>query len=151
MATHKASDSELLVKYSRFSLYFALALLLALGTYAVLILVFPDSSAAAMGHRLFVMLPIAIVIVLASLRSSLHGVRAHPREAAMKALRNDELRLQALNRAYRNGLIAVLMAQPLLVLALSAAALPYPLLPMAGATVLIGVATVLCSLLAYDR
>jgi hypothetical protein len=91
------------------------------------------------------------VIALAALRSSLHGVRAHPREAAMKALLNDELRARALNRAYRNGLIAALLAQPLLVLLLSAAGLPYPLVSMASATLLIAVATVLCSLLAYDR
>ncbi|MES2319030.1 MAG: hypothetical protein V4631_16250 [Pseudomonadota bacterium] len=151
MASHKKTDLDLLVKYSRLSVYFALALLLALGTYAVLIHVFPDSNAAAMAHRLAVMLPIAIVIALAALRSSLHGVSAHPREAAVKALHSDEWRAQALSRAYRNGLIAVLVVQPLLVLALAAAALPFPLVPMASATVLIGVATVLCSLLAYDR
>lgn len=151
MASHKASDSDLLVKYSHLSLYFALALLLALGGYAVLILAFPDSSAAAMAHRLFVMLPIFLVIALASLRSSLHGVRAHKREAAMKALRNDELRVQSLNRAYRNGLVAVLLAQPLLVWLLSMIGHAYPLLLMAGATVLVGAAAVLCSLLAYDR
>ncbi|MES2019450.1 MAG: hypothetical protein V4484_23410 [Pseudomonadota bacterium] len=151
MASHKASASELLVNYSRLSLYLALALLVALGTYAVLVLAFPNSSAAAMGHRLFVLLPILVVISLAALRSSLHGVRPHPRNAAMRALRKDELRAHSLSRAYRNGLIAVLLAQPLLVFVLSAVALPYPLVPMAGATLLVGVATVLCSLLAYDR
>jgi hypothetical protein len=150
MASHK-TDPDLLVKYSRLSLYFALLLLLALGTYAVLIHVAPDSHATAMANRFAILLPIAIVIALAALRSSLHGVRAHPREAAMKALHRDELHVQSLGRAYRNGLIAVVLAQPVLALLLSAAALPLPLVPMAGATVLVGVATVLCSLLAYDR
>jgi hypothetical protein len=151
MATHKSTDSDLLVRYSHLSLYFALVLLLALGSYAVLIHVAPDSNVTATANRYAVMLPIAIVIALAALRSSLHGVRAHPREAAMKTLHSDELRAQALSRAYRNGLVAVLLVQPVLVFVLAAAALPYPLVPMAAATVLIGVATVLCSLLAYDR
>ena len=151
MASHKTNDSDLLVRYSHLSLYFALTLLLALGSYAVLIHVAPESSLTAAANRYAVLLPIAIVIALAALRSSLHGVRAHPREAAMKALLNDELRASALNRAYRNGLIAALLAQPLLVLLLSAAAPPYPLVSMASVTLLVAVATVLCSLLAYDR
>jgi hypothetical protein len=151
MASHNKTNSDLLVRYSRLSLYFALALLLLLGTYAVLIHAFPDSGAAAMAHRLAIMLPIAIVIALAALRSSLHGVRAHPRKADMKVVLDDELRGQALNRAYRNGLVAVLLVQPVLVLIMSAADLPFPLVPMASATVLIGVAAVLCSLIVYDR
>ncbi len=151
MATQKAADAVLLVRYSRWSLYFALALLLALGAYAVLIHVYPDSAAAAMAHRLAILLPVPMVIALAALRSTLHGVRAHPREAAMKAVLNDELRTQSLNRAYRNGLVAVLVVQPLLVFVLSSQTLSFPLLAMACATLLIGVATVLCSLLAYDR
>ena len=151
MASHKASDSELLVKYSRLGLYLALVLLLALGSYAFLINVYPDSAAAATAHRCAILLPILIVIALASLRSQLHGVRAHPREAAMKALHSDELRAQSLSRAYRNGLTAVLLAQPVLVFILSAAALPFPLVPMASATVLIGAVTVLCSLIFHDR
>ena len=151
MATQKAQDAVLLVRYSRWSLYFALALLLALGAYAVLIHAYPDSPAAAMAHRLAILLPVAMVIALAALRSTLHGVRAHPREAAMKAVLNDELRTQSLHRAYRNGLVAVLGVQPLLVFVLSSQTLPFPLLAMACATLLIGVATVLCSLLAYDR
>jgi hypothetical protein len=97
------------------------------------------------------LLPIAIVISLAALRSSLHSVRAHRRQSEMKKITEDELRVHALNRAYRNGLVTVLLVQPVLVLIMSAADLPFPLVPMACATVLIGVATVLCSLIAYDR
>ena len=151
MATQKNNESVLMVRYSRWSLYFALALLLALGAYAVLMHSYPDSSAAAAANRYAIMLPVAIVIALAALRSTLNGVRPHAREAAMKIVLNDELRAQMLSRAYRNGLVAVMVAQPVLVLLLSAAAMPMPLVPMASATVLIGVATVLCSLLAYDR
>ena len=151
MASHKLPQTDLLAKYSRHSLYLALALLLILGAYAVLIHAFPDSDAAAVAHRFAILLPLAIIIALAALRSSLHGVSAHPRNAAVKALRNDELRAQAVNKAYRNGLLAVVLAQPVLVLLLAAAELPFPLVPMASATVLIGVAAVVCSLIVYDR
>ena len=151
MASHKLTQTDLLARYSRLGLYFALALLLLLGSYAVLIHAFPDSSAAAVAHRYAILLPLAIIIALAALRSTLHGVSAHPRNPAVKALRNDELRGHAVNKAYRNGLIAVLLVQPVLVLLLSSAELPYPLVPMASATVLFGVAAFICSLIAYDR
>ena len=151
MASNKLTQTDLLARYSRLGLYFALVLLLILGTYAVLIHAFPDSNAAALAHRFAILLPLAIIIALAALRSSLHGVSAHPRSRAMTALRNDELRAHAVNKAYRNGLVAVLLVQPVLVLLLSAAELPYPLVQMASATVLIAVAAVICSLIVYDR
>ena len=150
MASPKLTQTDLLARYSRHGLYFALVLLLILGCYAVLIHAFPDSSAAALAHRFAILLPLAIIIALAALRSSLHGISAHARSSAMKALRNDELRAHAVNKSYRNGLVAVLLVQPLLLL-LSAAELSYPLVPMASATVLIAVAAVICSLIVYDR
>jgi hypothetical protein len=61
------------------------------------------------------------------------------------------LRQQSLQRAWRNGLLAVLLAQPLLALLFALAAPPQPLLLMASLTVLTGVATVLGSVLMYDR
>ena len=151
MATQKLAQTDLLAKYSRLGLYFALALLLILGAYAVLIHAFPNSSAAALAHRFAILLPMAIIVALAALRSSLYGISTHQRDRAVQALRNDELRAHAVNKAYRNGLIAVVLVQPVLVLLLSAAELPYPLVPMASATVLFGVAALICSLIFYDR
>ena len=147
MRPELASESDVLVKYSRRGLWLALTLLLVLGAYAIVINLAPDGEAAALAHRLFKMLPIALVIALAAMRSSLTGVRG----AAMKALLNDELRRQSLSLSYRNGLLAVLLAQPLLFLLLASMPLQHPMALMACATSLIGVAAVLGSMLVYDR
>lgn len=151
MTSECPTESDLLVKYARRGLWTALLLLLALGAYATVVNVFPDSEAAALARRLFALLPIAIVIALAALRSSLKGVRSDRRGAAMKAVLDDEWRRHSLNRAYRNGLAAVLLAQPALALLLSSTTLPQPLVLMAAATALVGTGAVLCSMLAYDR
>jgi hypothetical protein len=146
-----STESDVLVTYSRRGLWVALTLLLALGAYALLINVSPNGEAAALANRLFGMFPIAIVICLAAMRSALKGVSSDPRSGAMKAMLNDELRQQSLRLSYRNGLAAVLLAQPLLALLLAWTPLAYPVALMASATTLLGVATVLASLLVYDR
>ncbi len=150
MRSESPTESDLLVQFSRRGLWGALALLLVLAGYAVAINFFPDSEAATLANRLASMLPIAIIIALAALRSSLKGA-GDPGGTAMKAMLNDELRLHSLNRAYRNGLAAVMLAQPVLALLLAWVSLPYPLVLMASATALLGAGAVLCSMLAYDR
>lgn len=151
MTSEFPNDSDSLVRYSHRVLWVALALLLALGAYAVLINVFPDGEAAALANRLFAMFPVAVVICLGALRWSLKGASMDPRSAAMQAVLNDELRQLSLSRSYRNALVAVLLAQPLLVLLSYLVPLANPVALMACATALIGVMTVLGSLLAYDR
>ncbi len=151
MTNQKPDSTNLLVNYSRRSLWVAVAILAVLGTYAVLINLYPDSAAAAMAERMFMLLPIALVIVIGFLRGSLKGTSADPRTPAMQQVLGDELRQHSLNRACRNGLFAVLFAQPLLAALLGMLRLPYPAALMASATALTGVAVVLCSMLAYDR
>jgi hypothetical protein len=151
MTSEFPNESDVLVRYSHRVLWVVLALLLALGAYAVLINVFPDGAAAALANRLFAMFPIAVVICLGVLRWSLKGASSDPRSPAMQAVLNDELRQHSLHRAYRNALAAVLLAQPLLVLLSCLVPLANPVALMASATALTGVATVIASLLAYDR
>lgn len=151
MSSDIANESELLEKASHRGLWFALILLLALGAYAVIINIFPASDAASLAGRAAGLLPIAIIVALAAMRSSLKGASTNPNSKAMKALLNDELRQQSLARAYRNALIATLLAQPLLAWLLNLAPLPQPVVLMASLSVLVGVATVLGSMLAYDR
>lgn len=151
VAHQKSTEADLLVRYSRHSLWLAVAVLALLGAYAVLINLYPDSGAAALAERMFMLLPLALVIVIALLRSSLKGVSADPGAPPMRALLGDELRQHSLNRACRNGLFAVLFAQPLLALLVGVTYLPYPAALMACATALVGVGVVLGSMLAYDR
>ncbi|HZV65139.1 MAG TPA: hypothetical protein VFG03_09580 [Telluria sp.] len=145
------TESELLVQFSRRSLWVALVLLLVLGGYAIVINVFPNSDAAALATRLFAMLPIGIAIALAAMRSSLRGAQIDRGGAAMKAVLSDEWRQHSLNRAYRNGLVAVMLAQPALAVLLAWMPLPHPLVLMASATALLGAGAVLSSMLVYDR
>jgi len=143
------NDSDTLVRYSHRSLWAALVLLLVLAAWAVTVNLFPGS--AALAGKAALLLPLAIVIALGVMRGSLRGLSGHPASPAMKAVLQDELRQQSLQRAWRNGLLAVLLAQPLLALLFALAALPQAVLLMASLTVLTGVATVLGSVLLYDR
>jgi hypothetical protein len=142
-------ESDTLVTFSHRSLWMALAILLLLAAWAVTVNLFPGSVAAEMAGHAAVILPLAIIIAVAALQSSLKGLSLDPRSKAMKAVLDDELRRQSMQRACRNGLLAVMLAQPLL--AFLVAALPQPLILMASLTVLTAVATVLASVLAYDR
>jgi hypothetical protein len=151
MTAEQYTESELLVKFSRRGLWVALVLLGILGAYAVVINLFPDSAVAAMANRLASMLPIAIIIALIALRSSLKATRIDPRTNSINILLQDELRQHSLNRAYRNALAAVLLTQPLLALLLMWTNLPYPVVLMSSVTALIGTGTVVCSMLTYDR
>lgn len=145
------NDSDTLVQYSHRALWTALALLLALAAWAIAVNLFPASAAAGMAAKAALLLPLAIVIAIAVLRRSLRGLSGDPASPAMKAVLRDELRQQSMQRACRNGLLAVLLAQPLLALLFAVAALPQPVLLMATLTVLTGVVTVLASVLKYDR
>lgn len=143
------NDSDTLVRYSHRGLWTALILLLILAAWAVTVNLFP--ARAALAGKAALLLPLAIAIALGSMRASLRGLSGHPSSPAMKAVLEDELRQQSLQRAWRNGLLAVLLAQPLLSLLFAIAAPPQPVLLMASLTVLTGVATVLGSVLLYDR
>jgi hypothetical protein len=145
------NDSETLVTISHRGLWLALILLLLLACWAVAVNLFPGSAAAAMAGNAARLLPVAIVIAVGALQLSLKGLSANPRSKAMKAVLDDELRQQSMQRACRNGLLAVLFAQPALAFGFTFADLPQPLVLMASLTVLTGVATVLGSVLVYDR
>ena len=145
------TDTETLVTFSRRGLWCALVLLLALGGYALLINLEPNAAAAATASRMMALLPIVIVVAVAALRSAAKGVSTRVTSGPMKAMLNDELRQQSLRLAYRNGLMAVLLAQPVLVLLLAWSGVQQPAMLMASATALTGVLVVLGSLLVYDR
>lgn len=151
MKSEPSTQSELFVQFSRRGLWIALALLLALGGYAIVINVFPSSTTASSAHRLANILPLAITIAVAWVYLSLKGSTADRRGALMTEMLNDELRQHSLSLAYRNGLIAVLVGQPALALLVAWTALRFPELLMASATALIGTSVVLCTMLFYDR
>jgi hypothetical protein len=131
------------VRMSHRQLLAALGLVLLMGVAALL--GFGNAGTARAGGVLWIVLPVIITITAASLRGM--GKRVDAR--ALEAVRKDELRQASLSRAWRNGFFAVLGLQPALSLVLSDAANAAAL--MAAAAVTIGTATVLASLLWYDR
>lgn len=151
MNTSIMNQSDQLVRYSRRSLWTALALILLIGAAATAQIGFPGSEAAVATHSLSMLLPIIIVLAAAALRSAAKGARTDPSGPAMKAILNDELRQDGLKRAFRNAFLAVMIAQPLLALAPTWIAVAHPTSMMACLTILTGMAVMLASLLYYDR
>lgn len=147
MSTKETNLPESLVSYSHRSLWLALAFILVLGGTAVSFAIFPG---AKMTGNVAALLPMAIVLAAVGLRSR-GGKLAAQHPAAMKSIQEDELRQLSLHRAYRNGLLAVLVAQPLLAFTLASFAAAFPLAVMAAASVTVGAVAVLASLLVYDR
>jgi hypothetical protein len=89
--------------------------------------------------------------IIAGTAASLHRMYKRVDTRAMKAMRSDELRQLSLSRAWRNGFLAVLGAQPLLALGLSWSGAAYGVALMAAATATIGAGAALTTLQWYDR
>jgi hypothetical protein len=153
MSAGTKNETELLVSLSRRQLGVAVGLVVLLGASALAIIAFPESAAAAGAGKLFLLLPLIITIALLALRSSAKraGLSTDPSSPAMKAVRGDELRQASQARAWRNGLMATMVLQPLLAVCLTWASAPSPVALMAAASVLTGVIVTLASLLYYDR
>jgi len=143
--TEQATSIDHAVRMSHRQLMAALGLLLLLGAAALL--GFGEGAAAQAGGALWKALPLVIVITVAALRNMVKRVDAR----ALDAVRKDELRQASLQRAWRNGFLAVLFLQPVLALGLSWSAAAHGVALMAAVTVTLGAATVLTSLLWYDR
>lgn len=151
MVNQKVNEAEELIRYSRRDLWAMLIMVPLFGAWALASLdVFgPDSKTFA--SRFTVPLPMLIVIVAIALRPRAKGTRFAPSNPAMKAMLNDELRQASLSLAWRNGFIAVLVAQPLLLLASAwmETARPAPL--MACVTLVTGVVIAIATKLYADR
>jgi DMSO reductase anchor subunit len=137
------SQTDALIRLSRRSLWTAFFLIALLGGSGMLQLLAPGSQAA---QQLAMLLPVFIVIAVVGLRRV-----ARPDAAAMRAVRDDELRQAALGRAYRGALFAVVILQPLLAVGLTSASVPNAVALMAAATALVGALVFLGSFLYFDR
>lgn len=149
---HDAHDAtETLTRFARGGLWLALLLILLLGVYAVLTNVFPQSSAAHYGGWLMSLLPIAIVIAIVWLRSSIRGANAHAANAPMQAVLHDELRQMSMHKACRAAFFGMLLCQPILGFTLAWMALPAAPQIMATVTVLVGACVFIATFLLCDR
>ncbi len=151
MAKQTHCESDVYVRFSHHGLSVALALLFVLAAIAIALIAFPDSAAAGFAGQAMRILPIGIIICIGLLLRPIAGKSLRLSGPAMQALLNDELRQFSLNRAYRNGFIAMLILQPLLALLISNIPATYPLVLMAAASATTGAIVVLASVLWYDR
>ncbi|QYF93231.1 hypothetical protein KY495_21540 [Massilia sp. PAMC28688] len=144
-----ARQADQFIRFSRRGLWMALLAVTTLAACALAINLYP--GAAAMTQRLMMLMPVAIVIAVVAVGSSLRGVSASERAAGMRRLHDDELRRQSVATGCRYALVAVMLAQPLLALLLTMVTMPYPVLLMASASAFVGLAVLLGAMLLLDR
>ncbi len=148
------ADSELLVRFSRRSMAAMLVIVPGLGAMALAMTLWPEGAASRFMAQAAWVYPIAIVLLGAALRATLRGKSWDPRSPETKAILNDELRQNSMNRSSRVALIAVLVAQlPLSLLfgTLAQASTTRTALAMAEATITLGMATFIALFLFLDR
>lgn len=151
MTAASTTSLDRLVQHSRRALWFALVFIVVLGAAGLLLVALPGSEAAEVAKRLFMLLPLFIIIALAALKRGARGANTDPSSTAMQAILGDELRQASLSRSYRNGFLATLLLQVLLAPVLTWTTVAYPVAFMTGATALVGASVFLASLLYYDR
>ena len=112
MSQARSGGLESMVSWSRVSIWCAICVALFLGAVGVVL------GVSASAHLIFIAaaamkaLPIFIVILVAAMISARRRIGVS--SELLRTFRNDELRLAALTRAYRNGFCATLVARPLL-------------------------------------
>jgi len=140
---------EAMVTWSRRSIWCAVCVVLFLGAVGVVLGISASPHLVAMAGTAMKALPIFIAIIVAALISSRRRVGASSQ--VVRTIQNDELRLAALMRAYRNGFCAALGAQVLVAPTLMWWPASNPLLLLLCTTTCSGIVTLLGSFLYYDR
>lgn len=145
------NETEKLIRYSRRTLWTVLAFILLFGGAAAAAIAFPQSRAGATFGHLALQIPIFVAIAGFALKASAKGARTDSSGPAMRAMRNDELRVASLNRSFRNAFFAVMLVQPLLALAPAWIAIASPASAIACLTVVTGAVVMVASMLYFDR
>jgi hypothetical protein len=144
MSSTPHDQTERLVQFSRRQLWLALTFLLLLGA-AHLLGLFGHTAIPAVA-----MVPILVAVFFGTAYKS-GGIHARSDSAAMKALRNDELRQLAQAAAFRNGFFALLAFPPACAFLLTWLGTANPLPVVVGGSVWLGAVVFLSSLLWHDR
>ena len=155
------SRTELYSRFSRRSMTTMLVLVPLLGAVSLAMTVKPDGAVSQLMAAAPFLIPLAIIVTIATLQATLRGVRWEPRSAEAQAILQDEWRQTNLHRATRIAFTVTLVAQlgiGLTVSLLDAAgmmplALPQTrvVLAMGVATITIGLTTLIALFLLFDR
>lgn len=143
--TDKLSAVDGAARASHRQLLVVLGLLLVLSVAALL--QFGSPSLAASGHVLWKVMPEVIITVVVVL----YGIGKRIDKRSMTAVRNDELRQVSLQRAWRNGFLVMLGAQPIIAVVFAGISIDHEVAAVAVVNVVAGSLTMLASLLWYDR
>lgn len=139
------NEIEALVAHARKTLWLALVLVLVLGACGLAMIFGSGAGAPVPARTLMLTMPVCVAF------AAVAGSGPARTSRAMTVLLQDELRQFALQRALRNGFLAVLAIQPVLAWTLSTFAVAAPLALMAALTCMLGLCTVIASVLYYDR
>ena len=145
---------EVFQRFSRRSMVALLFVIAILGGTALALILSPQGAVGRAANRMMWLIPVAIVIVVAAVQTSLKGARWDPKSAEVKTVMEDEWRRASMDRASRIALIVVVAAQwPLAMLLGFVAALPAhrTAMAMAAASMTVGLVTLIALFLAFER
>ena len=153
--TGSTSDrSELLLRFSRRSMIVLLFVVVVLGAVALGLMLSPAGAVGDRANLVSWLMPVAIVIIVSALQTSLRGQRWDPHSAEVKAIMQDEWRRANMARASRAALVAVLITQwPLALIFgfLTPLSPPRMAMAMAASTMTLGLVTMISLFLFFDR
>lgn len=143
--------SEILLRYSRRSMFVTLVFILAMGSLAIALAISPDGAASRFLGSAPWLIPIAIVLVVGAMQATLQGNRWTPQSPEVQAIMSDEWRRSNIDRALRVAFVAVLIVQIPLALLFTVLHAQRALFAMAASTITLGLALVAGLFLVFDR
>lgn len=147
--TQKEMNSDVLVRISHLNLWMVLWTVVLAGG-GMLLMLLGGPKVAEWVRTALILLPVVNAVAIGAIR--MKGGKAQcANSPQMRAVMNDELRQQALSKGYRNGFFASLITTVLVAPALSFSGVERAPAIMMVAVATIGVATMLGSVLYYDR
>jgi hypothetical protein len=154
MISQNKTTVEALQRFSRRSLITVLFVVAILGGTGLALILSPEGAVSRSQARAAWLIPVAIVIAVVALQSSLQSRRWNPASPEVKTIMQDEWRRASLDRASRISLIVVLAAQwpfGLAIGMLSGLPVVRASMAMAAASVTLGLLTLIMLFLYFDR
>ena len=147
--------SELYLRFSRRSMMLLLIVIVALGAVALAMALRPDSAIAQALEKAPWFFPIATIIGVAVVQTSLRKNRWDPKSPEVQAIMNDEWRRTNLDRAMKIAFIVILVVQLplgwLFGVMLAQLSVLRAVLGLAVSTITLGMTTFVASFLILDR
>jgi hypothetical protein len=147
--------SELYLRFSRRSMAFLLIVIVALGAAALVMALQPDGAFSRTLEKTSWFFPIATIIGVGALQTTLRRNRWNPNSPEAKAILNDEWRRTNLDRAMKVAFIVLLVTQLplgwLFGVMLAQLSVLRAVLGMAVSTVTLGMSIFVATFLVLDR